>query len=91
MWLMSVVSRRRVENLWVWLECIGVVRRYNYRYPHNNYFSLYTPLVLALFIGSSIPISLFILKMFFRSYVYKIARFMIMDCIDCGKWYHTST
>ena len=26
------------------------VRGYNYRYPHNNdYFSLYTPLVLALF------------------------------------------
>ena len=25
-------------NLWVWLQRIGVVvRRYVYRYPHNNY------------------------------------------------------
>ena len=38
-----------------------------YRYPHNNYyFSLYTTLVLAFF-GSSIPTSLFIFTMFFRS------------------------
>ena len=33
-------------NLWVWLECIGVVSgcccKEVYRYPHNNYyFSLY--------------------------------------------------
>ena len=32
-------------NLWVWLECIGVVsgcccKEVYYRYPHNNYFSL---------------------------------------------------
>ena len=57
-------------NLWVWLECIGVVSgcccKEVYRYPHNNnYFPLYTPLVLALFWGSSIPTSLFIFKMFF--------------------------
>ena len=29
-------------NLWVWLECIGVVRecccKEVYRYPHNNYY-----------------------------------------------------
>ena len=47
-------------NLWVWLECIGVVSgcccKEVYRYPHNNYyFSLYTPLALAF------------LKMFFDS------------------------
>ena len=24
-------------NLWVWLECIGVVSEV-YRYPHNNYY-----------------------------------------------------
>ena len=34
-------------NLWVWLECIGVVSgcccKAVYRYPHNNYyFSLYS-------------------------------------------------
>ena len=58
-------------NLWVWLECIGVVsgwccKEVYYRYPHNNYyFFLYTPLVF--FFGSSIPTSLVIFKMFFRS------------------------
>ena len=29
-------------NVWVWLECIGVVSRWCckevYRYPHNNYY-----------------------------------------------------
>ena len=41
-------------NVWVWLECIGVVsgccciRRYNYRYSHYNYyFSLLHALVSA--------------------------------------------
>ena len=40
-------------NLWVWLECIGVVSgcccKEVYRYPHNNYYFSPTPLVLALF------------------------------------------
>ena len=41
-------------NLWVWLECIGVVSGYCckevYRYPHNNYyFSLLHLYILALF------------------------------------------
>ena len=31
-------------NLWVWLECIGVVSgcccKEVYRFPHNNYLSL---------------------------------------------------
>ena len=45
-------------NLWVWLECIGVVSgcccKEVYRYPHNNYnFSLYTPLVLAPFLAAA--------------------------------------
>ena len=41
-------------NLWVWLVSV-VVRRYvYYRSPHNNYdFSLYTLLVLALFLAAS--------------------------------------
>ena len=42
-------------NLWVWLECIGLVSgcccKEVYRFPHNYCFS---PLVLALFC-SSIP------------------------------------
>ena len=42
-------------NLWMWLECIGVVSwwccKEVYRFPHNNYYlSLATPLVLALFL-----------------------------------------
>ena len=46
------------RNLWVWLECIGVVSgcycKVVCRYPHNNfYFSLYTPLVLALFLAAA--------------------------------------
>ena len=42
-------------NLWVWLECIGVVsgccfKEVYYRFPHNNYYLSPTPLVLALFL-----------------------------------------
>ena len=56
-------------NLWVWLVSV-VVRRYiYYRYPHNNYyFPLLDLLVLTLFLGSIIPISLFIFKCFFVLY-----------------------
>ena len=60
-------------NLWVWLPCIGVVSvcccKEVYRYPRNNKLLLFSaPLVLySSFFGSSIPTSLFILKMFFRS------------------------
>ena len=41
-------------NLWVWLECIGVVSgcccKEVYRYPHNNYyFSLLHLYYIALF------------------------------------------
>ena len=55
----------------MWLECIGVVNgcccKKVYRYSHNNYyFSLLHLYYIALFC-SSIPLSLFILKMFFRS------------------------
>ena len=50
-------------NLWLWLECIGVVSGWCckevYRYPHNNfYFSLLH--LYSGFFGSSIPISLII-------------------------------
>ena len=54
-------------NLWVWLPCIAVVSgcccKEVYRYPHNNYYSI----CISSFFGSSIPTSLFIFKMFFRS------------------------
>ena len=60
-------------NLWVWLQCIGVVSGscckevYTYidilpiiiNFPYSTYISS--------FFGSSIPTSLFIFKMFFRS------------------------
>ena len=53
-------------NLWVWLECIGVVSgcccKEVYRFPHNNYY-----LSLSYFFGSSILTSLLIFLMFFRS------------------------
>ena len=53
-------------NLWVWLECIGVVSgcccKEVYRYPHNNYY--FPSTCISFFFGSSIPTSLFILKMF---------------------------
>ena len=49
-------------NLWVWLECIGVVSgcccKEVYRYPHNNY---YLSLVLALFLAAA---SLFLCSFF---------------------------
>ena len=50
-------------NLWVWLECIGVVILINY-FPYST----------CIFLGSIIPISLFIFKMFFRSLKYSIGQ-----------------
>ena len=45
-------------NLWVWLECIGVVSgcccKEVYRYPHNNYyFSLLHLYTLTLFLAAT--------------------------------------
>ena len=45
-------------NLWVWLEYIGVVIII-ITFPYST--------CISSFFGSSIPISLFIFKMFFRS------------------------
>ena len=47
-------------NLWVWLECIGVVSgcccKEVYRYPHNNYyFSLLN--FISSFLAAASPIS----------------------------------
>ena len=63
------------RNLWVWLQCIGVVSgcccKEVYRYPHNNYyFSLYTPLVLPLFMAASSLFLCSFLKCFFILYIY---------------------
>ena len=66
-------------DLWVCLECIGVVIgcccKEVYRYPHNNYyFFLYTPLVyINSFGGSSIPILLCsFLKCFLFLFIYTV-------------------
>ena len=51
-------------NLWVWLECIGVVSgcccKEVYRYSNNNYYFSYSTCNSS-FVGSKIPTSLFIL------------------------------
>ena len=54
-------------NLWVWLECIGVIIII-ITFPCSN--------CISSFFASSIPISLFIFKMFFRSYnnYYRVGR-----------------
>ena len=62
-------------KLWVWLECIGVVSgccyKEVYKYPHNNYyFSLYTPLVLALFLAAASLLLCSFKNMFFHSCTY---------------------
>ena len=58
-------------NLWVWLECIGVVSgcccKEVYRYPHNNYYFYPYSACISSSFGSSIPTSLFIFKSFFCS------------------------
>ena len=55
-------------NLWVWLECIGVVSGWyckEYRYPHNSYyFSLYTPLVLYIYNSSFLAVASLLLCSF---------------------------
>ena len=63
-------------NLWVWLECIGVVSGYVvykevYRYPHNNYF-FPIPLVFALFSAATSLLLCSLLKMFFVLIIYVI-------------------
>ena len=78
MWLMGVVSRR-----WVWL--VGGIYGYGYNVlvwlvgvVVRRYIDILTILIkfpystcISSFFGSSIPTSLFILKMFFRSLTLK--------------------
>ena len=59
-------------NLWVWLQCIGVASGYCCK--EVQYIDILTIIInfpystcIRSFLGNSIPTSLFILKMFFRS------------------------
>ena len=52
-------------NLWVWLPCIGVVSGCCCKEVYYRYFP-YSACISSFF-GSSIPTSLFIFSMFFRS------------------------
>ena len=52
-------------NLWMWLECIGVVSGCC-KYPQIIINFPYSTCISSFF-GSSIPTYLFIFKMFFRS------------------------
>ena len=57
-------------NLWVWLECIGVISgcccKEIYRFPHNITYP-YSTCISSFLQQHPIPTSLFILKCFFRS------------------------
>ena len=49
----------------MWLVGV-VVRRYNYRYPHNNYYILFpNPLVLDLFLAAASVLLCSVFKFFF--------------------------
>ena len=67
-------------NLWVWLSCIGVVsgccciRRYIDILTIMFNFTYST--CISSFFGSSIPTSLFILKMFFGLYMFILQKLL---------------
>ena len=54
-------------NLWVWLQCIGVVSGCCCKEVYIIILTFPYSTCISSFFGSSIPTSLFILKMFFRS------------------------
>ena len=54
-----------------------------YRYPHNNNNFPYSTCISS-FGGSSIPTSLFIFKMFFRSYI------ILYILYDTRNWYNNN-
>ena len=61
-------------NLWVWLQCIGVVSgcccKEVYRYPHNNYsFSLLHLYYIALFGAAASLLLCSFFKCFFFLYI----------------------
>ena len=59
-------------DLWVWLECIGVVSGCCCKEVIDIIIIIITfpySTCISCFIGSGIPTSLFIFKMFFRSYI----------------------
>ena len=52
-------------NLWVWLQCIGVVSRCCCKVYRSLHMTYPYSTCISSFFASSIPTSLFILKMFF--------------------------
>ena len=78
-------------NLWVWLECIGVVVsgcccKEVYKFIQNISFPYST--CTSAFFGSSIPTSLFIFKMFFCSFMYYV---LVIHSVFRGSHKHTCT
>ena len=61
-------------NLWVWLQCIGVVSGCCCKEVYRDILRLINNFpystCISSFFGRSIPPSLFIFKMFFRSLLY---------------------
>ena len=67
-------------NLWIWLPCIGMVSGCCCKEVYN-YIDILTIIInfpystcISSFFSRSIPTSLFILKMFFRSFIYKTSK-----------------
>ena len=60
-------------NLWVWLQCIGVASGCCCKEVYTIIINFPYSTCISSFFGSSIPNSLFIFKMFFRSLVYRVA------------------
>ena len=60
-------------NLWVWLECIGVVSgcccKEVYRYPHKNYNFPYSTCISS-FLAAAFLLLCSFLKCFFVLYIY---------------------
>ena len=73
-------------NLWVWLQCIGVASGccckevYSLTLIINFLYST----CISSFLGSSIPTSLFIFKMFFRSFINIIYIILPLVKQTCG-------
>ena len=80
-------------NLWVWLQCIGVASRCCYKEVYRRYIDILIIIInfpystcIRSFFGSSILTSLFIFKMFFRSYIYIIIQPQIYNTASIYKY-----
>ena len=82
-------------NLWVWLQCIGVGSGCCCKEVYN-YIDILTIIInfsystcISSFFGNSIPTSLFVLKMFFRSclcyFLQYIGKRYSKNIRDCSK------